>query len=88
MIDKITSFLNGLKINTPDYDFTIEQDREKACLEYSECMMDHLNSSSKERMYELDVLADKAGYKFIMINYARWALPESGVRPKYLLVDK
>ena len=39
-------------------------------------------------MHELDVLADKAGYKFIMINYARWALPESNVKPKYVLAEK
>ena len=88
MIQKITSFIKGLKTNTTDYDFTKESDKEKACLEYSECMMNYLDSSSKKKMHELDVLADKAGYKFIMINYARWALPESNVKPKYVLAEK
>lgn len=75
-------------LESNNYDFSKEEDRKKACKEYSKCMQNNLSSSAERRMDELDRLAGKEGLKFNMVNYSQWVLPRSLVSPEYELINK
>lgn len=71
-----------------NYDFSKDEDKKKACAEYSKCQQNCLSSSAEKRMSELNKLADKAGLKFVMTNYSAYAQPRALVTPKFDLVEK
>ena len=70
------------------YDLSLEDERRKACDEYSECEQNILSSGYEDRMRELDKLADKYGLKFHMTNKSAYSNPRALVKPKYILVKK
>lgn len=70
-----------------EYDFDNEDDRNRACSEYSRCQQNCLSSSAEQKMRELDTMAEGAGLKFQMMNEAAYRQPSALVKPRYEMVQ-